>query len=130
MKTIRQTVTFKASRHEVYELLMDAKKHSRLTGGDVKLSRKIGDKFTVYDGEIEGINLELAPDEKIVQSWRYSDWPKGHYSRATFLLEDVKGGTRLIFTQYEVPDEHYEDIKQGWRDYYWNPMKEILKKGK
>lgn len=130
MKTIRQTVTFKVSRHEVYELLMDAKKHSALTGSDVKLSRKVGDKFSVYGGEIEGVNLELAPDEKIVQSWRYSDWPKGHYSRATFSLKDVEGGTRLTFTQEEVPDEHYEDIKQGWRDYYWNPMKEMLKKSK
>lgn len=130
MKTIQQTVTFKAGRHEVYELLMDAKKHSALTGSDVKISQKVGDKFTVYDGEIEGINLELVPDEKIVQSWRYSDWTEGHYSRATFSLEDVKGGTRLIFTQEDVPDEYYEDIKQGWREYYWNPMKEMLKKDK
>ncbi|MDO8635413.1 MAG: SRPBCC family protein [Dehalococcoidia bacterium] len=128
MKTIRQTVTFIASRHEVYELLIDAKKHSELTGSDVKLSRKAGDKFSIYDGEIEGVNLELVPDAKIVQSWRYSDWPKGHYSRVAFSLKDVEGGTRLTFIQEHVPDEHYEDIKQGWRDYYWNPMRKMLKK--
>ena len=128
MKTIRQTVNFIASRHEVYELLMDAKKHAELTGSDVKLSRKAGDKFSIYGGEIEGVNLELVPDAKIVQSWRYSDWPKGHYSRAAFSLKDVEGGTRLTFIQEHVPDEHYEDIKQGWRDNYWNPMKKMLKK--
>ena len=128
MKTIRQSVTFKASCHEVYELLMDARKHSELTGSDVKLSRKIGSKFTVYGGDIVGVNLALVPDEKIVQLWRYNDWPEGHFSRATFSLKEVNGGARLTFIQEDVPDEHYEDIKQGWRDYYWNPMKEMLEK--
>ena len=74
-KTIRQSVTFKASPHGVYETLMDSKKHSALTGSQVRISRNIGDKFSVYGGDIVGVNLELAPDHKIVQSWRYSDWP-------------------------------------------------------
>jgi activator of HSP90 ATPase len=125
-KTIRQTATFKANPHEVYETLMDAKKHSALTGGAARISRKVGGKFTIYSGEIEGSNLELMPDKKIVQTWRYSDWPEGHYSTATFALEEVEKGTRLKFTQTDVPDDKYEDIKQGWKDYYWVPMKEIL----
>lgn len=127
-KTIRQTATFKASPHEVYEMLMDAKKHSEFTGGDAQISRKVGGKFTIYDGEIEGENLELVPDKKIVQTWRYSDWPQGHYSTATFSLEEADGGTRLTFTQKDVPDDKYEEIKQGWKDYYWKPMKEMLER--
>lgn len=72
-KDIRQTVTFKARAHAVYDLLMDAKKHSKLAAGDdVKISRKVGGKFNV-------------------------------------------GG-------------YYEDLKQGWIDYYWTPMKELLEK--
>jgi activator of HSP90 ATPase len=106
---------------------MDSKKHSEFTGSDACISRKVGARFTVYGGEIEGKNLELVPDRKIVQSWRYGDWPEGHYSRVTFLLQEVKEGTRLTFTQRGVPDEHYDDIAQGWRDYYWAPMKEMLK---
>jgi activator of HSP90 ATPase len=127
-KTIRQTATFNASTHDVYEALMDAKKHSEFTGGVAKISRKVGGKFSIYDGEIDGENLELVPDQKIVQSWRYSDWPEGHYSTATFSLETIEGGTRLTFTQKGVPDDQYEDIKQGWRDYYWKPMKEMLER--
>jgi activator of HSP90 ATPase len=127
-KTIRQTATFKASPHEVYEILMDEKKHAELSGGETKISRKAGGKVSIYDGEIEGKNLELVPDEKIVQAWRYSDWPEGHYSTATFSLEKVGKGTRLTFVQIDVPDDKYEDIKQGWKDYYWKPMKEMLEK--
>jgi len=127
-KTIRQTVTFKATPHEVYETLMDSKKHSQLTGSKAQISREMGGKFSIYEGDIEGVNLELVPDHKVIQSWRYSDWPEGHYSQATFTLEEIKGTTRLTFTQTEVPEEHYEDIAQGWYDYYWTPMKEMLEK--
>jgi activator of HSP90 ATPase len=125
-KTIRQSVTFKASAHEVYEALMDSKKHSAFTGSEVQMSTKVGSEFSVYGGDIQGYNLELVPDKKIVQSWRYSDWPQGHYSKATFSLKEVSGGTRLTFTQTGVPEEFYDDIAQGWRDYYWEPMKEML----
>jgi activator of HSP90 ATPase len=126
--TIRQSAKFKASPHEVYEALMDSRKHSKFTDAKAGISRRIGGKFTAYDGYIEGVNLELVPDEKIVQSWRGSDWPEGHYSKATFTMRQVEGGTRLTFTQTGVPENQYESISQGWRDYYWKPMKEMLEK--
>ncbi len=128
MKTIRQSVTFKVSPHEVYEALMDSKKHSEFTGSEVQMNRNVGSEFSVYGGDIHGINLDLVPDQKIVQSWRYSDWPESHYSKATFSLKEVPGGTRLTFSQTGVPEEFYDDISQGWHDYYWEPMKEMLEK--
>jgi activator of HSP90 ATPase len=127
-KTIRQSVTFKADPHQVYEALTDSRKHARFTGTKAKISRKVNGKFTAYDGYIEGVNLDLVSDKKIVQSWRGSDWPEGHYSKATFTLKKVKNGTRLAFAQRGVPGQHYLDIRQGWHDYYWKPMKEMLEK--
>jgi activator of HSP90 ATPase len=127
-KNIKQSVTIKASPHDVYEALMDSKKHSQFTGGKAMISRKVGEKFSAFDGYSEGTNLELVPDKKIVQSWRASDWPEGHYSTATFSLKEFDGGTHLNFTQTGVPDEQCPDISQGWRDYYWTPMKAMLEK--
>ena len=127
-KTIRETVTLKASPHDVYEVLMDSKKHARFTGGKASISREVGGKFSAFDGYAEGVNLELVPDKKIVQTWRAEDWPEGHYSRVTFSLNKVEGGTRLTFTQSGVPEEQHEDVSQGWQDYYWAPMKDMLEK--
>ncbi len=127
-KTIKQTVTFKAKPHDVYEALMDAKKHAKFTGGKAVISREVGGKFNVFDGYAEGKNLELVPDKKIAQSWRAEDWPEGVYSQATFEFKAVAGGTQLTFTQTGVPEESVEDITQGWKDYYWAPMKEMLEK--
>jgi len=49
-------------------------------------------------------------------------------SKATFYLEKIKDGTRLTFTQTGVPDEQYDEIRKGWHDYYWIPMKKMLEK--
>jgi activator of HSP90 ATPase len=127
-KTIRQSVTFKATPHEVYEMLMDSRKHAAFTEAAASISRKVGGRISAWDGYITGTNLELDSDRRIVQSWHASDWPEGYDSRVTYRLAAVKAGTRLTFTQSGVPDEYYESTKQGWIDYYWMPMKAALGK--
>lgn len=121
-KTIKQTVTFNASPHEIYEMLMDSKKHAKLTGASAQISREVGGTTSAYDGWIEGENVELIPDKKIVQRWRGTDWPENHYSIATFELKPTKGGTKLAFTQTGVPPEHYQAISDGWHEHYWQKM--------
>ncbi len=125
-RTIEQTVTFKARPHVVYEMLMDSAEHARFSGAPASISREVGGAFTAYDGALTGTNVELVPDAKIVQSWRAGDWPEGHYSTATFLLEEADGGTRLTFTQTGVPEQNFDDINQGWRDFYWSKMESSL----
>jgi uncharacterized protein YndB with AHSA1/START domain len=73
-KTVKQSVTIKVSPHDVYEALMDSRKHAQFTGDKASISRKVGGKFSVFDGYSEGTNLELIQDTKIVQAWRASDW--------------------------------------------------------
>ncbi len=126
-KAIRQTVTFKASPHEIYELLMDSKKHAAFTHGAASISRKVGGEFSAYDGYITGKNIELIPDKKIVQSWHAVDWPEGTYSQVTFKFTEVPNGTRLEFTHVDLPDGTEEEFKQGWIDNYWDPIKTYLK---
>ena len=127
-KTFRQKVTFKATSHDVYELLMDSKKHAQFSGGVAKVSRKVGGKFSVYDGYATGKNIELVPDKKIVQSWAGSDWNKGEVSEVIFEFTPTKTGCTIAFTHKNVPAEHATSIKQGWIDFYWKPMKEMLSK--
>ena len=127
-KTIEQSVTFNASPQDVYEALMDSEKHSQFSGAKASISREVGGSFTAYDGALSGTILELAPDSKIVQSWRGSDegWVPGHYSTATFSLEAIDGGTRLTFVQTGVPEQSVEQINQGWQEHYWAKMKQML----
>lgn len=126
MTTIRFIVTFSAPPHEVYEALMDAKRHAAFTGDVAKINRKVGGTFSVFGGYATGRNLRLIPDRKIVQEWRASDWAPGVYSTVTFELSNRRRGTKLTFLQTGVPANHLDDIKQGWEDYYWAAMKEYF----
>ena len=126
LKILKQAVMFDASSHEVFELLMDSKKHAAFTGDSAKISRKSGSSFSAYGGYIEGKNIEIVPDKKIVQSWRASDWEEGHFSKATFEFKELKGKTKMTFTQENIPASQFASIKQGWIDFYWNPMKDYL----
>jgi activator of HSP90 ATPase len=127
-KNIEQSILIKASPHEVYEVFMDSKKHSKFTESRAKISREEGGKFTVFEGDLEGMNLELIQDKKIVQSWRSNEegWPKNHYSTITIELESDENGTILKFNQTGVPLTSYESVKEGWNEYYWEPMKNML----
>lgn len=129
-KTIRQTASFDATPHRIYEMLMDSKLHSAFTGDEAKISRKVGGKFTTFSGWSYGKNLELVKDRKIVQSWRGDDWPKGHYSTVTFKLSRQGNGTKLEFIQTDVPESQYRDVSDGWKEYYWEKMKGFLDSGR
>ena len=127
-KDIKQGLMIKASTHEIYEALMDSKKHSTFTGDTAKISRKVGGKFTTFGGYSSGKNLELVKDKKIVQTWRASDWVQGHFSQVTFLLKPAKGGTKIIFSHKGIPLSDAANIAEGWKTYYWEPLKKMLEK--
>jgi len=127
-KPIKQSVTFSAPPATVYKTLMDQKLHAKFTEAPASIENFEGGKFSCYDDYIEGVNVELVPGKKIVQQWRGSDWPKNHFSTATFSLSAENGGTKLTFTQVNVPENEVENIAQGWKDHYWDKMKEFFKK--
>jgi len=81
-----------------------------------------------YDGYIRGENIELIPDRRIVQDWTADEecWPKDHRSKVTFALKRVRTGTRLSFFHSGVPEKCHRDIRQGWWDNYWKPMKKAF----
>lgn len=127
-KTIRQTVTFKASPRVVYEALMDSRRHAAFTGMPARIDRRPGGRFTAYGPYLEGVTIELVPSKKIVQFWRARNWPPYHYSTVTFALAPVRGGTRLRFTQEGVPNNDYRAKQRGWVSSYWDKMKAFLER--
>ncbi|MBX7124116.1 MAG: SRPBCC domain-containing protein [Cyclobacteriaceae bacterium] len=124
-RTLRQTASFTATPKEVYDLLMDSRKHGKLVGGKVTMSRKAGGKFNVFDGYCHGYNIQLVEGKKIVQAWHFAEdgWPEDHFSTCTFTFQKSATGTRLTFVQQGIPDHLVESLKGGWKQYYWEPMK-------
>jgi activator of HSP90 ATPase len=130
-KTLKQTVVFKgASQREVYDLLMISRKHASLSRESAVISQRIGGAFSAWNGHLRGFNLALKPGAKIVQAWRATAWPPGHYSIVTFEFQRVAAGTKLTFTQIGIPSSRYSGHYRGWIETYWTPMLEILADGR
>jgi activator of HSP90 ATPase len=128
-KTIRQTVTFQATPTEVYQMLMDSRKHQSLSGEKANISKRVGGRFTAWGSHITGVNLVLKPGERIVQAWRATGWPPDYYSIAIFELRKIGKATKLQFTQIGVPPNRYSGHYRGWIETYWTPMREIFATG-
>jgi activator of HSP90 ATPase len=126
VRNLRQSVTIKATPNDVYDTLVRARRHAEFTGAAARLEAKVGGRFEHYDGSLSGVVVDLDPGRRIVLAWRSSGWPERHYSIAEFDLKPVAGGTKLVFSQYGIPESDFEDIADGWKTYYWQPLKEYL----
>ena len=133
VKTVKimQKVIIPATPMEVYEAYVDGKKQTEFTGSKAISDTKVGGEFTAWDGYIKGKYLDLEPGRKIVQEWISTDFVEGTTpSRFEIALKEVKGGTELTMIHSGVPENAAEDIGQGWKDYYWEPMKKYFKERK
>lgn len=123
-RTIKQSVLIPATPVEVYDAIVNGKKHTAFTGSPAKSANKVGGKFTAWDGYIAGKYLELVLGKKIVAEWRTNDWPADYPpSLIELTFERVNTATCLTMVHAEVPAAQAPNYRQGWKDYYWTPLK-------
>lgn len=124
VRTITQKVVISAPPQKVYDAFVKPRLHAAFTESPATGSGRIGGKFTAWDGYISGVNRELEPGKRIVQSWRTTEWPEGaDDSRLELTFRAVKGGTEIRLVHSNVPAQQAESYKKGWVDYYWTPLK-------
>ncbi|MBM7655225.1 SRPBCC family protein [Neobacillus cucumis] len=125
--TIHHEIIFKASQKQVYDALMDANQFSTVTGGaPTEIKAEAGGAFSLFGGMITGRNIELIPNERIVQAWRAGNWAEGVYSIAKFELKKQGEETLVIFDHVGFPEGQGEHLAEGWKDNYWVPIEKYL----
>jgi len=77
-------------------------------------------------GKLTGLQIELVPNERIVQVWRAGGWDPGEYSIAKFQLVEQGSGTKLAFDHTGFPKGAGEHLAAGWRMNYWEPLEKFL----
>ena len=124
---IHQEVTIDASPERVYQALTDAKQFTELSGGAAaEITPEAGGAFSAFGGMIEGRNVELVPNRRIVQEWRVANWEPGVYSLVRFELQPEGTGTRLVFDHSGFPEGEREHLASGWHQQYWEPLRRYL----
>ena len=124
--TIHQEVDFKATPARIYEVLLDAKQFSAFSQDAAEIQPQPGAAFRLFGGRIEGRNVELVPNQRIVQAWRPASWPSGVYSIVRFELVARGPGTRIVLDHAGFPEEQWEHLSEGWQFNYWGPLHKYL----
>jgi len=127
-------INLDASPQEVFGAWLNSKGHSDFTGAKAEIDPKIGGKFTAWDGYISGRTLKIEKGKKsdkwrIVQSWRTTEFLKDTPDSKIEVLFEKKGdGTKLTLIHTKIPEGQEDMYKEGWKDYYFKPMKEYFKR--
>lgn len=128
-KTIEQSVEFPVPPERLFDIYTDSKKHSAATGGKATVSRKVGAKFTAFDGMLSGRNLIVIPNRMIVQAWRAYHWKKTDPDSILVLrFSKTRRGGRIDLAHVNVPEHDHAGVTNGWPKYYWEPWRAYLKK--
>lgn len=120
------TTKVNASAEKIYTTWLNSKGHTEMTGGEAVISDTIGDAFTAWNGYIEGKNIDLEANKRIVQSWRTSQFEaQEEDSQIEVLFHEVDGQTEITLIHSNLPESgaHY---KKGWENHYFEPMKEYF----
>jgi activator of HSP90 ATPase len=124
--SLHQEVDVKANPQRIYEALLDAKQFAALTGMSAEIDPKAGGAFSTFGGLIAGRNVELIPNQRIVQAWRPTHWDSGVYSIVKFELKPRAAETTIILDHTGFPEGEYDSLNSGWKARYWDPLKKFL----
>lgn len=86
--TINSSQKFQCKAQEFYDAMTRLELVTAFTRDKVQLDPVKGGKFVLFGGNISGTFEELVPGKKIVQRWRYKQWPEGHHSVVTLNIEE------------------------------------------
>jgi len=138
-ESIHQEPVFKASRKQVYETLTDAKQFDKVVqlsaamksgmppgAKPPEIGAEAGGAFSLFGGYITGRQVELVPNERIVQAWRAGGWGPGIYSIARFELVEQGSRTKIMFDHTGFPKGDAEHLAEGWKMNYWEPLDKFL----
>lgn len=122
-KTIELSEKFQCRGKEFYDAMTRIEMVTAFTRGHVKMSVEKGGKFSMFGGNVTGEFKELVPGKKIVQYWRYKQWPEQHHSEVTIHIDEKDDHTLVRVVQSLVPSSEVEKTKENWQRYYFQSIK-------
>ncbi|MFA6060894.1 MAG: SRPBCC family protein [Taibaiella sp.] len=124
MKDYKKYYIINASPEELYIALTNPDTIRLWSGEPAEMSTEPGTEFSLFDGSIEGKNLEFEEHKKIVQEWYFGEEEETP-SIVTIKLHPHADGTSVELRHNNIPDEAYEDMVEGWNDVYFEALSEF-----
>jgi len=120
--SIHYVLDFHASPERFYHAIVDQKKFADFSGMPATIDATQGGAISMFGGLIQGRNIELVPNQRIVQAWRPASWSPGVYSVVHFEFKPAGAGTNLTFDHTGFASGLYDHLDWGWKNRYWGPL--------
>ncbi len=124
MKSLKQDYKIKSSLKSVWDALTNPRIIKKWGAGPAKMKAEEGYKFSLWGGDIHGVNTKVVPEKLLEQDWMAGKWDE--YSKVTYKLSHKDGVTKVNLIQTGIPIAEYKDIADGWDRYYFREMKRLL----
>ena len=124
MKNIRKTVHIKAPREEIFTAITNPLTIELWSGYQAVIEPVPNTPFSMFDGDITGIMLAIEPPSMIEQQWDFGEQALPSVARIELTEEGNK--TRIELNHSNVPEEAYDNINTGWKEYYLGALKSYL----
>ncbi len=121
MKDYKKYYLIPAEPEMVYLALTNPLTIQLWSGEEAVMSTEPDTEFSLWEGNIVGVNLEFEPNKKIVQEWYFGDQPEK--SIVTIKLHADPKGTSIELRHTNIPNADYEDIIQGWDTLYFGELR-------
>jgi activator of HSP90 ATPase len=123
MKDFKKYYILNASPEEVYAALTQPATIQLWSGTEATMSTEVNSEFSLWEGSIEGRNIEFETNKKLVQEWYFGEQEEA--SIVTFKLFEDKNKTSVEVRHTNIPDEDYNDIVAGWNEVYMGSLIEF-----
>lgn len=126
MKELRKYYRIKGSPEEIYSALINPFAIALWTGSKAIMAEEPGSGFSLFDGDIEGLNISFEKNSQIIQEWFFGD--QENKSIVTITLRPDRLYTKIELHHTNIPEEAYEDMTYGWDVHYFGGLKEFFEK--
>lgn len=116
MKTFKKTFKINAEPSDVYSAITNPFTIELWSGYPAIMNTEPESEFSLWEGDITGKNLEFVQDKKVVQEWYFGDQPEK--SIVTITISPDREYSVVTVEQSNIPDDEFNDIAEGWREYY------------
>lgn len=114
-----------ADPEEVFTALTNPFQIELWSGYPADMKPEIGYVFSLWEGDISGVNLNIVPGKRLVQEWFFGEIPAPSIVTID-LKKGEKSDTLVTLSHTNIPEEVYEEITEGWKMYYLGSLKDML----
>lgn len=125
MKNIKQNHKIPAEREIVFAALTNPLTIELWSGYPAEFQAVEGTEFSLWEGDIVGRNLKIVQGELIQQQWYFEG--QEEESIVTIKFSDDGKQTSIDLLHINIPDEAFDDMKEGWSKYYFGALIKYFK---